>query len=274
MSLRGAQRRSNLNPKGGRLLRCARNDMADKSVDKTRFMVHQSESGGQNMKTWAVVIAVLATLTTSTALAQGVAVPPTRVCQIGSYACPAHPEIRATWPAQCPICHTILAAAQGGGGAGGAGGAAGGMELPAGGHAGAGTVSPGQGTRGFQSQTPGEMGRGGEGGLQPGTRPFGEGPRGAWKAKNSGKDAGTNSATEALAKANSRTKVLKNANSATMSLATRSSAAANSRTKASKSVSSATTSSAIVDFAMTSSGIRDSASDWFPNDDFENRGVR
>jgi hypothetical protein len=53
-------------------------------------------------------MALIVILTTSTVLAQGLSAPPTRVRQLGNYACPAHAEIQATWPARCPICNAVL----------------------------------------------------------------------------------------------------------------------------------------------------------------------
>ncbi len=44
--------------------------------------------------------------------AQGQWDSPTEVGKIGSYACPSHPQIQATWPAQCPMCRQVLKEAQ------------------------------------------------------------------------------------------------------------------------------------------------------------------
>lgn len=60
------------------------------------------------MRTPVAGIASVVILTTSTVLAQGLSAPPTRVCQLGDYACPTHAEIQATWPARCPICDAVL----------------------------------------------------------------------------------------------------------------------------------------------------------------------
>ena len=110
------------------------------------------------MRTAAAVIVLITLSTTGTVLAQGWSPPPTRVCELGSYACPNHLEIQATWPARCPTCGTVLIAARGGGGA--AGGAAGGGagSTPAGGTP---AVEPrGGGRPGVQFPSPGTTGRG------------------------------------------------------------------------------------------------------------------
>ena len=60
------------------------------------------------MRTPAVVITLIVISTTGTAWTQGWAPPPTRVCEISSYACPDHPQIQATWPARCPLCQAVL----------------------------------------------------------------------------------------------------------------------------------------------------------------------
>lgn len=60
------------------------------------------------MRTTVVVIAFLGACAPGVILAQAPAAPPTRVCEIGLYGCPSHAEIRATWPAQCPTCGTVL----------------------------------------------------------------------------------------------------------------------------------------------------------------------
>ena len=62
------------------------------------------------MRIAATVIALLPVVTTSAAPAQVPAAPPTRVRQIGTYGCPAHPGILATWSARCPLCQTVLEA--------------------------------------------------------------------------------------------------------------------------------------------------------------------
>lgn len=112
------------------------------------------------MRTAVAVIVLLTLGATGTVLAQGWSPPPTRVCELGSYACPTHPEIRATWPARCPTCGAVLIPARGGGGAAGAG------STPAGGTP---AVEPrGGGRPGVQSTAPGGRGEGGE---------FGEGGR-------------------------------------------------------------------------------------------------
>jgi hypothetical protein len=67
-----------------------------------------SSNGGRVMKTIVTAIASIVVLAPSTVLAQGVSAPPTRVCQIGGYGCPIHPDMQATWPARCPLCQTVL----------------------------------------------------------------------------------------------------------------------------------------------------------------------
>jgi len=42
----------------------------------------------------------------------GQSAPPTRVCELGLYQCPGHPQIQATWPARCPTCHNVLTRVQ------------------------------------------------------------------------------------------------------------------------------------------------------------------
>ena len=66
------------------------------------------------MRTLAAVMMLIAFLATSTVLGQGLSAPPTKVCQIGDYTCPMHPEIQATWPARCPLCQTMLTDASSG----------------------------------------------------------------------------------------------------------------------------------------------------------------
>ena len=97
------------------------------------------------MRTLAMVIAAIVISTTNAAWAQDWVQPPTRVCEIGLYACSDHPQIQATWPTRCPICGTVLAAAPGGGAAG----AAGGMG------------ATGRPSTGARAQSPGAAGRGG-----------------------------------------------------------------------------------------------------------------
>ncbi len=64
------------------------------------------------MRISAAVTALLALVATATVLAQDPAPPPTRVCENELYGCPTHPEILATWPAQCPVCQSVLSVAQ------------------------------------------------------------------------------------------------------------------------------------------------------------------
>lgn len=64
------------------------------------------------MRTVAVVIAFLGVSAPRVVLAQVPAPPPTRVCEIGLYACPTHADILATWPARCPMCQTVLSRVQ------------------------------------------------------------------------------------------------------------------------------------------------------------------
>lgn len=64
------------------------------------------------MRTQAAGLTLMGILVTSTVWAQDLhelSAPPTKVCQIGAYACPAHPEIQATWPGRCPLCQAVLA---------------------------------------------------------------------------------------------------------------------------------------------------------------------
>ena len=87
------------------------------------------------------IIVFTALFAVSTVSAQGWAAPPTRVCAIGSYQCPDHAQIHASWPVRCPRCGAVLAAAPGGS-AGGASGGAG--TAGAGGRAGGSTMGSGQ----------------------------------------------------------------------------------------------------------------------------------
>jgi len=64
------------------------------------------------MRVFVIVISLTVVLATCAALAPGQSAPPTSVRQIGVYQCPNHPEIQATWPAQCPSCGTVLQTAQ------------------------------------------------------------------------------------------------------------------------------------------------------------------
>jgi hypothetical protein len=51
-------------------------------------------------------------LAAGTTFAQSPSTAPTQVREVGVYTCPAHPDMQATWPAQCPICQTTLAQVQ------------------------------------------------------------------------------------------------------------------------------------------------------------------
>jgi hypothetical protein len=62
------------------------------------------------MKTLITAVTLIVVLAACTTLAPSQAPPPTRVRQLGLYQCPDHPEIQATWPAQCPVCGTALQA--------------------------------------------------------------------------------------------------------------------------------------------------------------------
>lgn len=62
------------------------------------------------MKAMLIVGSLVVGLGTYTAFAQNVAPPPTRVSGISLYGCPAHPQIQASWPVQCPLCQTVLPA--------------------------------------------------------------------------------------------------------------------------------------------------------------------
>jgi hypothetical protein len=65
------------------------------------------------MRTLLVVAASVIVSLACTALVQGGSAPPAEVGAIGSYVCPNHPDIRATWSARCPICQAVLAEVQG-----------------------------------------------------------------------------------------------------------------------------------------------------------------
>jgi hypothetical protein len=65
------------------------------------------------MRTRLVVAASVIVSLACTALVQGGSAPPAEVGAIGSYVCPNHPDIRATWSARCPICQAVLAEVQG-----------------------------------------------------------------------------------------------------------------------------------------------------------------
>lgn len=62
------------------------------------------------MRTLVVVVSLIVVFAAGAILAAGQSTPPTRVCQIGVYACPNHSDMQATWPARCPICRTVLPA--------------------------------------------------------------------------------------------------------------------------------------------------------------------
>jgi hypothetical protein len=64
--------------------------------------------GGNIMRTWFTIASLIVTFTAGTAFGQDASTSPTSVCELGSYACPNHPEFQATWPAQCPVCHEVL----------------------------------------------------------------------------------------------------------------------------------------------------------------------
>jgi hypothetical protein len=64
------------------------------------------------MRTAVTIASLVAVLAACATLAPGQSPPPTRVRQFGLYQCPDHPEIQATWPAQCPTCGTTLQAVE------------------------------------------------------------------------------------------------------------------------------------------------------------------
>lgn len=64
------------------------------------------------MRVSIVIASCILAVATSMAWAQAPSVPPTRVCEIGTYACPNHTDIQATWPARCPMCQTVLTQVQ------------------------------------------------------------------------------------------------------------------------------------------------------------------
>jgi hypothetical protein len=64
--------------------------------------------GGNIMRTLVTIAGLIAALTAGTALGQGESTASTSVRELGSYACPRHPEFQATWPARCPVCRTVL----------------------------------------------------------------------------------------------------------------------------------------------------------------------
>jgi hypothetical protein len=64
------------------------------------------------MRTWIIAASLTVVLALCATLAPGQSASPTRVREIGLYNCPDHPEIQATWPAQCPRCGTTLQTVQ------------------------------------------------------------------------------------------------------------------------------------------------------------------
>jgi hypothetical protein len=63
------------------------------------------------MKAVAIIGGLVLGMAAYTTLAQqGPAASPTKVGEVGVYACPIHTQIQATWPARCPLCQTVLQA--------------------------------------------------------------------------------------------------------------------------------------------------------------------
>jgi hypothetical protein len=64
------------------------------------------------MRAFIAAIGLVAVLAVCAALAPGQSASSSRLGPLGIYQCPDHPEIQATWRAQCPTCGTTLQAVQ------------------------------------------------------------------------------------------------------------------------------------------------------------------